>query len=126
MIVKGLGPDYDVVEVDVADVPDEWAEGGEHAALVCGGGVAATLRHHRPFVQAEGGGDRRVLNVIRVHMRLKERVSHVKLTPDAPLRTIGEDLLHTRKGVDVRDGVLVQNTVVVDPSGKSRGISFGN
>ena len=74
---KGLGPDDDVVQVDVTDRTNVGAEGGEHAALVRRWGVAAALGHYGPLVKPEGGGDSGVFDVVGVYAGLKEGIGHV-------------------------------------------------
>ena len=88
MFFKVVGPNDDIVEIDVTNGTDVRAQGRIHATLMCTGRVAASLRHDRPFVETEGGGDSRVLNMVGMYACLKERVSHVEFPPDLTARAV--------------------------------------
>ena len=55
---------------------------------------------------------------------LKERVSHIKFSPNLTLRAVAKDFLDTWERVDVRDHIVIQDPVVVDPSRQGRRVSL--
>jgi hypothetical protein len=77
MLFQWIWPDDYIVEVDMTDFANKWAQGGEHSLLVYRWGVAQPHRHDKPFIQAERCVDSSVLYGVRVHFGLKKWISHV-------------------------------------------------
>lgn len=50
VLFESLGLDTDIINIHIADIPDMLTEGIKHTALVCCEGIAASLRHHCPFL----------------------------------------------------------------------------
>lgn len=126
VLIEVLRPDDDVVKVDMTDSSNIWSQRGEHATLVSAGGVPAFLRHDRPFILTEGGRDGRVFDMVGMHAGLEEGFSHVQFPPDLTMGAVGQNFLNAGQGVDVRDCVLVEDAVIVHPSGEGSRVRFWN
>lgn len=108
----------------MANQSDERTQCIVHPTLMRAGRIAATLQHDGPSVEPERGCDCSIFDMVGVYTGLGEQVGHVKLPPDLAACTVRQDFRDAQKGMDVRDGVLIENPVVVNPSRKSSGVSF--
>ena len=61
-----------------------------------------------------------------MYSSLKERIRHVYLTPNAAFATIGEDLVDTGEGVHVGNGVVIEQSIIVDPTRVRGRVGFRN
>lgn len=101
----------------MADLADMFSESICHMPLVGGGRVTSSLWHDGPLVKAPWGTDGRVVNIVGVDARLEEGVGHVELAEDFPFSGVGEYIVDAREGEVISDGIGVQLSVVVHPSG---------
>lgn len=95
-----------------------------HTPLVGGGRVTSSLWHDGPLVKTPWSTDGRVVNIVGVDTRLEEGVGHVKLAKDFPFSGVGEYIVDAREGEVISDGVGVQFSVIVHPSGRYSGAIF--
>ncbi len=87
-------------------------------------GVATAHGHDSPFVHSEGCQDYSVFDIVWMYVRLKKQVHHVDDSEHATFGTIIEDIRYLRNRVVVGDVVVVELTVVVNPTREDGWVSF--
>ena len=78
VFIDCLGPDNNVIQVNMADASYEWAESGSDSPLVNRWCIFDSHWHYDPFVKAPRCVYRCKFYVIRVHASLKKTVCHVE------------------------------------------------
>ena len=61
-----------------------------------------------------------------MYSSLKERICHVYLTPNAAFAAIREDLVDTGQGVYVGNCVVVEQSIIIDPTRVRGRVGFRN
>lgn len=121
---KGVGPNDDVVQVDVTNGPNVGPEGGKHATLMRCRGIATPHGHDGPLVEPEGRGDGSEMNIVGVHFGLKKRISHINFGPVFTACAISQDVIDAREWVGIGNGICIELAVVIDPSRQVSGVFF--
>jgi hypothetical protein len=93
MFLHGLRPYYDVIEIHMANLADEFPECVSHLALVCRWSVASTLWHDGPFIESPRCSYSGEVNVVRVYTGLEEGIGHIHLAKYFPLPAVGEYII---------------------------------
>ena len=72
MFFHSLRPNYDVVQVDMADFANMFAKNQGDTALMYGKCIFQTHRHNEPLIKSEGCGNSSKVGIVRMHLSLKK------------------------------------------------------
>ena len=79
----------------MANFANEFPECISHSALVCGRGIAATLWHDSPLVEAPWCPHGSEVYIVGVYSCLEEGIGHVHLAKYLPLPTVCKYVIDT-------------------------------
>jgi len=126
MLFVGLGPNHNVIKIDMTDPPDMFLQRHHDTLLMSRRCVSALYRHDNPFPKAKGCKGSGVFNMVRVDKCLEEGIRHVNFPPDFSLGTVSEDIVDSRKWEGIRYSDFVQATIVNNPTWQDRRVGFGD
>ena len=114
MFLHSLQPYDYVINVYMANFANalSWYIG--HLMLVCHQGIAASLWHYSPLIEAPWCSHSSEVNIVRMHLCL-EGVCHVHLGKYFSLPAVSKYIINTGKGEVISHGVAVEHSIVIYP-----------
>ena len=91
-----------------------------------GRGVSETLWHYAPFICPKRCANCHFLNTLGMHTCLVEAVSEINRAPDFTFATICENVIDNRHLVLIWNRVLVQLSIVANPTWERHWVSLGD
>ena len=114
-----LGINHHIIQINVADLPNQFAKGLINPPLMCSGSVAKTLRHDCPLVKTPRRANCRLGNVRFFHLRLIESIRHINDSPNLRRHHLLQNFVHNREVRTIPLRIIVDPSVIVDPPGVS-------
>jgi hypothetical protein len=126
MFIEGVGPDNDVIQIDVTDLPNPRPKCSHNSSLVDGWRVFQAHRHHCPLKEPKWCKHCSKWDIRWLHPCLEETVRHINGSPNPTFCTIIKNIVNPRQGMRIRDGVLVELSIIVNPTWEDRRIRLRN
>ncbi len=88
VLFQRLGPNDNVIQINVANFTNEIMESIIHMTLMNRRRVFHALRHDSPLIQTKRSGHSSQWDTVRVHFCMEETVGHVQLAPNLTITSI--------------------------------------
>lgn len=126
MLLDSLRPDNNIIQIDMAANTNHFMKSSHHSPLVSSWGIVTAHGHHNPFIEPEQCTNSGELNVIGVDQHLKKGVGYINLFPYLSFSCIYQDVLGTWQQVDIRNHILIEHMVVINPIWECRWVRLWN
>src|SRR5579859_2513603 len=110
----------------MAEATDILAENPIHEPLESSDSITETLRHDDPLKQTQGSFEGRFVNIQFFHETLVVRHRKIHLGEDPAPSSRTNDVVLTRKGSMIFDGIVIEGSIIVDDTRGSVGILLGD